>query len=392
MKQLGMTAAPEAAVMSSGGPQLRDYFSYLSLRRVAKMVYGVVVCLAVGELALALFRPQQATVPQDLVVADAALGFRMVPNYRGVEPMHGTALETNSYGLRERELGPPGDSQLRVYVLGDSIVFGLGIEAEDAFPRALERVLQRRLGRQVEVVNGGVPGYGTLQQLELFEETVERLQPDIVLASVSVFNDVADNVKFAMRHRRWQKTPNVIYRPLRWLRQHSQLYLLLRQYRSGVSGEKMMDIHAVRPSTETDRGLQMTEESLVTFAEVARQRGVAFGVIVLPAQKQVSPKTWAETLRSRKLPPERYSHEMPNRRVVEFARKQSLPAMDLLPLLYEDHEDLYENEHWTKAGHVFVAEAVADFMQTSKLIDAANASAAADAPRPTRAEGVNDDG
>jgi hypothetical protein len=346
------------------------------------MAYGVVICLLVGELAIALFRPQQETVPQDLVVKDSVLGFRMVPNYRGVEPLHGTALEINSFGLRERELGPPGDSTLRVCVLGDSIVFGLGIEAKDAFPRALERVLQQRLHRPVEVVNGGVPGYGTLQQLKLFEETVDTLQPDIVLATVSVFNDVADNVKFAAPHKRWENAPNLIYRPLRWLRQRSQLYLMLRQYRSGVSAEKMMDIHAVRPSGATDRGLRITEESLITFAATARERGVTFGVLVAPAQKQVSPKTWAETLRSRGLQPQRYSHELPNRRVVEFARKKNLAVMDLLPLLHEEHEDLYENEHWTTAGHALVAEAVADFMQASDLIDAAGARAAADAPRP----------
>jgi hypothetical protein len=157
---------------------------------------------------------------------------------------------------------------------------------------------------------------------------------------------------------------------------------MLRQYRSGVSAEKMMDIHAVRPSGATDRGLRITEESLITFAATARERGVTFGVLVAPAQKQVSPKTWAETLRSRGLQPQRYSHELPNRRVVEFARKKNLAVMDLLPLLHEEHEDLYENEHWTTAGHALVAEAVADFMQASDLIDAAGARAAADAPRP----------
>lgn len=370
-----MSAIHDAALSARSGPELRDYLRYLSVRRLAKMVYGVVICLLVGEVAIALVVPQQETVPQDLVVKDSMLGFRMVPNYRGVEPSHGTALEINSYGLRERELGPPSESKLRVYVLGDSIVFGLGIEAEEAFPRALERVLQRRLRRPVEVVNGGVPGYGTLQQLKMFEETVDTLQPDIVLATVSVVNDLADNVKFAKPHKRWENTPNLIYKPGRWLRQHSQLYLMVRQYRSGVSAEQMMDIHAVHPSAATDRGLRITENSLVSFAAAARERGVAFGIVIAPAQKQVAPKIWAETLRSRGLAPERYSYEMPNQRLLKFAGEQGLPVLDLLPLLYPAHEHLYDHEHWTKTGHAFVAEAVADFMEANNLIDATGATA-----------------
>lgn len=357
---------PSTESVYGDGPRLGDYVRYLTPSRLAKVVYGVVVCLMLGELGIALVDPQQEVLPKDLVVRDSALGFRMVPSYRGVEPKDGIPLEINAQGLRERELGALRPGTLRILVLGDSVVFGLGVRAEDAFPRALERALGQQ--QPIQVLNGGVPGYGTLQEIKLFEETVGVLQPDVVLVTVSVFNDVEDNVKFARPHKRWESAPNVIYKPLLWLRQRSQLYMMLRQYRASVSAETMMDIHAAQPSPKTTRGLQLTEESLVRFAEAARKRGVAFGILLAPAQKQASPQVWQETLRGHGLDAAAYSHEQPNRRFSDFAREHGLPLLDLLPLLRQDAGRLYENEHWTTAGHVCVAEAVGEFLRANDII------------------------
>jgi lysophospholipase L1-like esterase len=247
-------------------------------------------------------------------------------------------------------------------VLGDSIVFGLGVTAEDAFPRALERILAKRLGRPVEVINGGVPGYGTLQEIKLFEESVEKLRPQVVLLTLAVFNDVTDNIKFSVPEKRWTNTPQPIYLPIRWLRQNSQIYLMTRRYRSGVSAEKMMDIHALTPSNATVRGLEITERSLGSFAEIAKKHGIKFGIVMAPAQKQVSPQLWNETLREHGLDGDLYSYDMPNRRFADYARREGLPLLDLLPVLRAGHDGIYENEHWNPQGHTLVAEAIAGFL------------------------------
>lgn len=364
---MSIDAAEIAEGQPSRGPRLRDYLAYLTLPRLGKLAYGIVVSVVLGELAIAVVSPRQDVLPDEIVVRDPVLGFRMVPGFRGVEPSTGIPLELNSDGLRERDLGPPRADSLRVYVLGDSVVFGLGVSAEAAFPRALERVLSKDLGRPVEVVNGGVPGYGTMQELALFEETVGRLKPDVVLATVSVFNDVTDNLKFAVPEKRWQNTPKAIYRPIRWLRENSQLYLLTRRYRSGVSAEKMMDIHAVNPTATTRRGLELTEASLSGFARAAAAQGAAFAVVVAPAQKQASDALWTETLRSHGLDPDAYAYDLPNRRLAEYADRRGIPLLDLLGAM-RSAKDVYENEHWSPEGHQMVAEAIAVFLRQKQLI------------------------
>lgn len=365
-----MSVADIHAEPERSGPRLGDYLRYLTVRRLAKLAYGIVVSLLVGELAITVVSPRQEILPENLVVRDKALGFRMVANFRGVEPTSGIPLEINSLGLRERDLGAPSEDTLRLYVLGDSIVFGLGVTPEEAFPRALERTLGSQLGRPVEVINGGIPGYGTLQELKLFEETVELLKPDIVLLTVSVFNDVNDNLKFANPQKRWQNTPSAIFQPLRWLREHSQLYLMTRRYRSGVSAETMMDIHAVEPSAKTARGLALTEESLTEFAVASEKHGAAFGVIVAPAQKQASARLWNETLRGHGLDADAYAYDQPNRRLEDFARRHGLLLLDLLPALRRESEGIYENEHWKPEGHERVAAVIAEFLRQKQIVQA----------------------
>jgi lysophospholipase L1-like esterase len=63
--------------------------------------------------------------------------------------------------------------------MGDSVAFG----AAAAWPELLaERLRSRRHGRQVEVLNFGVPGYSVVQGLRQLPE-VTRLSPDVVVVS-----------------------------------------------------------------------------------------------------------------------------------------------------------------------------------------------------------------
>jgi acyl-CoA thioesterase-1 len=56
------------------------------------------------------------------------------------------------------------EEPLRIVVLGDSLVAGLGLKQSDAFPAQLERALKAR-GHAVEVINAGVSGDTTANGL-----------------------------------------------------------------------------------------------------------------------------------------------------------------------------------------------------------------------------------
>ena len=137
---------------------------------------------------LARFRPSD----------DPILFYEPRPGYRGAfrpDPETGAAAEIaiNSQGFRDREYAlekEPGT--FRIAVLGDSIVWGHGLALEDTFPKQLERALGEAQPRRVEVLNFGVSGYSTRQEVELYRVKASRFRPDLVIVGYCL-NDAEDS-------------------------------------------------------------------------------------------------------------------------------------------------------------------------------------------------------
>lgn len=94
----------------------------------------------------------------------------------------GVPVRTNSYGMRGPERAPakrPG--VFRIALLGDSYAFGWGVEEEQTFAVQLERLLSNERAAPVEVLNFGVPGYSTFQQVTQFLDERRDFEVDLVL-------------------------------------------------------------------------------------------------------------------------------------------------------------------------------------------------------------------
>lgn len=372
-----------------------DLLRFFTFRRVARALYGVVVAMIVAEIGLAVFYKQEEALQRDLVQRDPSVGFRMVPHYDGKLLHTNIPLRTNSWGFRDdREFGEPPADGLRVLALGDSMVFGQGVSVEETYPHYLEEILRAQLGVPVEVINAAVPGYGTTQEAVLFEQMVDVVKPDMVLLSISVFNDVSDNLKFHEQLHRWQGERSTA-RKIRWFFRHnSQIYILLRRYRAGVSGYEMMQIHSRQPSPRTLEGLGLIEQSIDRIQQIAAARGIAFGVIINPTHKQTSAEVWSETISKYQLKENEFGYDQPNRRLLDYAAEHGVPVLDLLPIFRaRPGETFYYTEHWKAPGHRLVAQEVGRFIRDRGLLAKAEsrrrnpAVAAAPASEPAVAGG-----
>jgi lysophospholipase L1-like esterase len=93
-----------------------------------------------------------------------------------------TIISTNSQGLRDYEYTiRKARNTTRIICLGDSVTFGQGVNLSDSFSKVLERKLNLNSTRRYEVLNFGVFGYGTLNELELLERKALNYSPDIVV-------------------------------------------------------------------------------------------------------------------------------------------------------------------------------------------------------------------
>ena len=85
---------------------------------------------------------------------------------------------------------------LRIALLGDSYPEALAVEPEQAFWFVMKEKLvacDAAGGRAIEVINFGVSGYGTAQELLTLREKVWKYSPDVVLLAVTTNNDLTDN-------------------------------------------------------------------------------------------------------------------------------------------------------------------------------------------------------
>ncbi len=132
--------------------------------------------------------------------ADPVTGQMHRPNVEGWYREEGGAfVRINSAGLRDREHAkakPAG--VVRIVVLGDSYAEALQVPLEQTFWAILERELNacRAFGPNiVEIINLGVSGFGTGQELLALRTWGLAYRPDIVLLAFLTGNDISDNSK-----------------------------------------------------------------------------------------------------------------------------------------------------------------------------------------------------
>lgn len=106
-------------------------------------------------------------------------------------------VSTNRYGMRERDYALPKPAgTLRVVLLGDSFIFGLGVQAAQRLGVVLERELAARAGlppEQLEVLHLGASSWSLLAECAFARRQLSLLQPDL-LVHVSVANDLGDTM------------------------------------------------------------------------------------------------------------------------------------------------------------------------------------------------------
>ena len=103
-------------------------------------------------------------------------------------------ITTNSHGMRSApvDLIRNNNKKLRVAVLGDSVSEGLQVSDEYLFSN-LMNINLKKYKIDNEILNFGFSGYGTAQQLFLYEKKVKYFNPDIVLLFVTASNDLRNN-------------------------------------------------------------------------------------------------------------------------------------------------------------------------------------------------------
>ena len=277
---------------------------------VAVLYLGFLLLLAAVEIGTRLTLPhisslslfvvttqQQAQVANEkqsgIFEGDPLLLWRLKPNLDHAV-WDFTVLTTNSQHLRSEHAGEtiaakqPGT--IRIVCLGDSVTFGFRVpvvwpekptEYDPAwlpFPMLLEKELRAaNPDRKIEVVTMAVPGYTSHQGLAWLQRDIDKLQPDLLIASFgwndASFSDVPD--REAIRTN-WYSVA------VRWLIDHSQAFAHATHWLRAkeTKAEQQTGQPIVRPAARVPQPEYLN--NMIAIEDLARQRGASVIVIAAP--------------------------------------------------------------------------------------------------------------
>ncbi|HKQ60820.1 MAG TPA: SGNH/GDSL hydrolase family protein [Candidatus Polarisedimenticolaceae bacterium] len=358
------------------------------------------LALLAGALSIALLLAEAGTrlftdIQPPISRRHPVVGRTYRPHYVGVrhvsESGHEVRLRFDRDGFRgpDRPYERPAGVR-RLALIGDSIVAAIGCQEEDTAAAVLERLLRASQPEvRWEVLNFGVSGSSTGQELVLWRELASRYHPDLVVVGYFAGNDFADN------SRRLTQSPRIYFRlddagrleqlPLAtvrkrasaWLDEHSRLYVL-QKYAKDLLKQRTFD--ALRPLESgaqifrVDDGgelagdwalnLKLIEE----FRDDVERRGTPFALALFPCGAQVDPEVWKRLLeRAGALAPA-LDAEHPERRIAAFCAEHGIP---LIPMLEEFRRAPRETPlffqgdgHFSEAGNRLAAEAIHAFLTT----------------------------
>jgi len=380
------------------------------LGRLGLVLAAALLTLLVLELALRWLGPPFHSRSLDdkrlFTRFDPELGWANRPGvsggYLGAGYIHG--VRHSAAGLRdeEHEVGKPAGVR-RVLVLGDSMVWGLGVENDEIFPRRLEHRLAG-----TEVIAMGTSGYGTDQELLWFSRDGARYRPDVVVLALYLANDLRDNISSRRYSRnkprfvldadgalRLTGTPvpadrswwrdRVINGIMDPIRRHSALHRLVEGrrhrlherlrhrawYRSWfgdpVGGDWTDMYREGEPPQWLARALELTGRLVAELDRRVEAGGGDLEVLLLPHAVAGEPGAWDNWLDAVGLDPTRHDPDATRRRLGQSLQQQGIPVLDPAGVMRGSDEPLYlpEDEHLNPLGHAMIADLLAKRLTTS---------------------------
>ena len=134
-------------------------------------------------------------------------------------------ININSDGFRGEEINlSKTNLDYRIVIIGGSTVFGSGLSNDDeAFPNILNKKFQEKYNN-IEVINAGISGITSFEELYYIKEKIISLQPDMIIV-YDGHNDASykkiiepkilntDKDKFQLKDfQKYLRTPVVMYR------------------------------------------------------------------------------------------------------------------------------------------------------------------------------------
>ncbi|MEE9126576.1 MAG: GDSL-type esterase/lipase family protein [Planctomycetota bacterium] len=248
----------------------------------------------------------------------------------------------------------------RILIVGDSYAFGFGVDEPDTLAARLQDDLRKDHG-DVTVLNMGVPGYQTGQELGRLERDGFRLQPDLVIL-VYYAND---NVAASFHYDPERKICYVDELPLplgfkRFMIRFALYAMATKAYTAHL--ERSGVLEARNPDH-----MGVTRSRLAKIADLCRKQNVKLLLVAIPALAS-----------STDLVNEDHIDTRLHRQILAHAQSEGIPAVDFRAELIRVGKPIEEliltdgervDMHLTGEGYTMLARQIAARIREVALLD-----------------------
>lgn len=360
------------------------------LQNIALLLFVIVIFLVFCEITLRILKISASyDYPKGMYQKDSLLGYRMTSNFVGeiIKPEFKTDIYTNSQGLRDVEYGEKTENEYRILALGDSFTWGgYGTELEETYLKLLEKKLNQENGMTFRVINAGVPGYNTQQEFLYLKERGIVYKPDMILLSF-VLNDFMENsinlediiIKDGVKVADEAKTGVL-------LEVRSFLLINFWSYRSFERGitnllgklvqklvnkdikdtKRLVGLFLKDTSSDSNSEVKLTFEILDDMNDFLKDEDIPFVIVIIPLKYQVDDSLKQKFIEINNLNLDDLDFEKPQTMIKNWARKNDVIIIDLLPGLKSENKnnDFYWNlnPHFNKEGNEKVADIIFNYL------------------------------
>lgn len=240
---------------------------------------------------------------------------------------------------------------------------------QQAYPYLLERGLNSRMqDRTYEIINSGVPGYSTFQQLRYLEKRGLSLKPDAIIVQFCL-NDVVERYKVLFEYGGDNVFLGVDTRENLqgvhgWLVRNSRAYEALARLTVSLGKAKQeYDVSQLMSddlSPKLEQAWKLVLLELDTIHQIAKRNEIPLMLMIAPYRRQLG---------------EPELTNQPQRRLIDFASERKLATLNLLLdfsmfVLHQNGTKLFNDaNHFSVQGHQLAAiqmiDPVIQFLETN---------------------------
>jgi len=381
-----------------------------------ELILAATVMLVIPVIAELMLRIGHVQFNSQLYTADQQRGWGLRPGAEGLvaeETQQYVRINSHGFHDKERTYEKPANT-IRIAVLGNSWTEAMQVPLDKTYCSVLERKLTERscfAQKGVEVLNFGVSGYSTAQELLLLRQEVWKYHPDIIIVAFYSARDIANNVRQFNNAADPEQSPYFVYRgdslvlddSFRALPAVQARQIMMQKIRGVVNDhvrvlqavnalvrngrariakagvkEKAVEagvntlehsIYVAHPQPALQEAWRISEDLLVAIRDEAKAHGAEFRIVTLANRPQVIPDRAKRLAFMQELGVS--DLEYADQRINALGAQKGILVTNLAPTLaaYAEAHHVYLNGfkeanlgggHWNETGHLLAAETIAD--------------------------------